>query len=124
MQEFNRDRPKDLIGIDIPEDILEIRMPGKVFFRVKCDCPCHDPDNVMMHCFPCCDNGWMWRERQNNSWISPAQSEYNGLLFGQKTEYSAIHGKWVNGKWSVEYIKASKEDTLLDRYLQYLSNLE
>jgi hypothetical protein len=26
--------------------------------KVKCNCPCHEPNSNMMHCFPCCDNGY------------------------------------------------------------------
>lgn len=30
---------------------------------VKCNCPCHEPKSSMMHCFPCCNNGFIEERR-------------------------------------------------------------
>lgn len=27
--------------------------------KVKCTCPCHDPNETMIHFMPCCDNGYV-----------------------------------------------------------------
>ena len=32
--------------------------------KVKCNCECHDPKNMVMHFMPCCDNGLITEYRE------------------------------------------------------------
>lgn len=37
-----------------------IERDGKKYevHKYLCDCPCHDPRNVILHIMACCDNGY------------------------------------------------------------------
>lgn len=32
---------------------------------IECTCECHDPNVQMMHCFPCCNDGWEFPKKPN-----------------------------------------------------------
>lgn len=38
--------------------------PYDAIRKVKCNCECHDPKNMVMHIVCCCDNGFITEYRE------------------------------------------------------------